>query len=174
MTEKSIPRKVIYIDMDNVLVDFQTGIDRLPKAIRALHPNDEDIDEVEGIFSLMEPNEGAIEAYKLLNQHHDVYILSTAPWKNHSAWSDKVAWVQLHLGKEEGEPAWKRLILSHHKNLNIGDYLIDDRLANGAGKFQGELIHFGPANSFDKRAGDFPDWDSVIAYFRMNGLLPDS
>jgi 5'(3')-deoxyribonucleotidase len=171
MTEKSIPRKVIYIDMDNVLVDFQTGIDRLPKAIRALHPNDKDIDEVEGIFSLMEPKEGAIEAYKLLNQHHDVYILSTAPWKNHSAWADKVAWVQLHLGKEEGEPAWKRLILSHHKNLNIGDYLIDDRLANGAGKFQGELIHFGPKNESEKRNGDFPDWESVIAYFKNLNLL---
>jgi 5'(3')-deoxyribonucleotidase len=168
----AIRRKTIYIDMDNVLVNFQTGIDRLPAAIRELHPGDKDIDEVEGIFSLMDPNPGAVDAYKLLAAHHDVYILSTAPWKNHSAWSDKVAWVQLHLGKEEGEPAWKRLILSHHKNLNKGHYLIDDRLANGAGKFKGKLIHFGPANAKDQRAGDFPDWDSVVAFFRKKRLLP--
>jgi 5'-nucleotidase len=25
----------------------------------------------------------------------------------------------------------------------MGDYLIDDRLKNGAGEFKGELIHFG-------------------------------
>jgi 5'-nucleotidase len=31
------------------------------------------------------------------------------------------------------------LILSHHKHLNVGDYLIDDRTANGAGKFGGEV-----------------------------------
>ena len=52
--------------------------------------------------------------------------------------------------------AYKRLILSHHKELNHGDYLIDDRLKNGADKFQGELIHFGS----DK----FPDWDAVVVY----------
>jgi 5'(3')-deoxyribonucleotidase len=167
----TIQRKTIYIDMDNVLVDFQTGIDRLPKAIRALHPEDKDIDEVEGIFSLMEPKPGAVEAYKLLSQHHDVYILSTAPWKNHSAWSDKVAWVQLHLGKDEGEPAWKRLILSHHKNLNKGDFLIDDRLANGAGKFEGTLIHFGPKDKKEQRDGKFRNWASVIKYFKANNLL---
>lgn len=167
----SFERKTIYIDMDNVLVDFQSGINRLPKAIRALHPGDKDIDEVEGIFSLMDPKPGAVEAFKLLSQHHDVYILSTAPWKNHSAWSDKVAWVQLHLGKEENEPAWKRLILSHHKNLNKGDFLIDDRLANGADKFDGTLIHFGPKNKQERRDGKFRNWASVIKYFETNNLL---
>lgn len=164
-------KKIIYIDMDNVLVNFKSGIERLPAAIRAQHPGDKDIDEVDGIFSLMDPNPGAVEAFNLLAQHHEVYILSTAPWKNHSAWSDKVAWVQLHLGKSEGEPAWKRLILSHHKNLNKGDYLIDDRLANGAGKFEGELIHFGPKDEKEQRDGKFPDWKSVIDHFRAIGLL---
>jgi 5'(3')-deoxyribonucleotidase len=48
------------------------------------------------------------------------------------------------------------LILSHHKNLNHGDYLIDDRTKNGAGEFKGELIQFG--------ADKFPDWKSVCSY----------
>jgi len=52
--------------------------------------------------------------------------------------------------------AHKRLILSHHKNLNVGDYLIDDRPANGADKFTGEWIHFGQ--------DPFPDWKSVTDY----------
>ena len=59
-------------------------------------------------------------------------------------------------GEVQGTPAYKRLILSHHKQLNVGDYLIDDRTANGADKFTGEHIHFGQ----DK----FPDWNAVLKY----------
>ena len=55
-----------------------------------------------------------------------------------------------------GKSAYKRLILSHNKHLNIGDYLIDDRTANGAGQFRGEHIHFG--------SDRFPSWGSVIEY----------
>jgi 5'(3')-deoxyribonucleotidase len=168
-SSKMTSKKTIYIDMDNVLVNFQSGIDRLPIAVQEEYKDR--LDEVEGIFALMDPNPGAVEAFKLLAKRHHVYILSTAPWKNHSAWSDKVAWVQLHLGKDEGEAAWKRLILSHHKNLNKGDFLIDDRLANGAGEFEGELIHFGPKDEKEKRDGRFPDWDSVIDFFKSKNLL---
>ena len=75
---------------------------------------------------------------KNLTEHFDVYILSTAPWNNPSAWSDILLWVQKHLG----DIAYKRLILSSNKNLNAGDYLIDDRTANGASDFKGEHIHF--------------------------------
>ena len=109
-------------------------------------------DEVPGIFSLMDPLEGAIEAFHQLSAKYDTYILSTAPWENHRAWSDKLIWVKKHLG----EPAYKRLILSHHKNLNAGDYLIDDRLKNGADRFAGEHIHF--------KTDEFPDWKSVCDY----------
>ena len=49
-----------------------------------------------------------------------------------------------------------QLILSHNKNLNIGDYLIDDRTANGAAQFMGEHIHFGSEK--------FPNWNSVLDY----------
>jgi len=87
-----------------------------------------------------------------LSAKYDTYILSTAPWENHRAWSDKLIWVKKHLG----EPAYKRLILSHHKNLNAGDYLIDDRLKNGADRFAGEHIHF--------KTDEFPDWKSVCDY----------
>ncbi|MEO6537225.1 MAG: hypothetical protein ABIT07_04630, partial [Ferruginibacter sp.] len=104
-------------------------------------------------FSLMQPMPKAIESCKLLAETYDTYILSTSPWENATAGHDKLAWVKKYLGKE----AYKRLILSHHKHLNAGDYLIDDRPAhNGSDKFTGEFIHFGSAK--------FPDWDSVINY----------
>lgn len=136
--------------MDNVLVDFQSGIDRLETV--DLINYEGKLDEVPGIFGLMDPIEGSIEAYYELTQYYDCYILSTAPWENDSAWSDKIKWVKKYLG----EPAHKRLILTHNKNLNKGDYLIDDRLKNGVGKFEGEHIHF--------KTEKFPDWNSVLTY----------
>lgn len=150
----SMTSKVLYIDMDNVLVDFPSGIARLPQAVVAEY--DDRLDEVPGIFSLMDPLPGAVESYKYLASLYDTYILSTAPWENPSAWSDKLLWIKQHLGA----PAYKRLILSHHKNLNAGHYLVDDRVKNGADRFPGEHIHFGTSA--------FPDWDAVVAYLGRN------
>ena len=142
--------KTLYIDMDNVLVNFQSGIDSISEEERTQFRND--LDEVPGIFSKMVPVEGAIEAYIELTKHFDVYILSTAPWENPSAWTDKLLWVKEYLGKS----AYKRLILSHNKQLNMGDFLVDDRTANGAGEFKGEHIHF--------LTEKFQNWQDVVAY----------
>jgi 5'(3')-deoxyribonucleotidase len=64
--------------------------------------------------------------------------------------------VQRYFGKEEESIFYKRLIISHHKDLNRGDFLIDDREKNGAKEFKGELIQFGLPK--------FPDWPSVVKY----------
>jgi 5'(3')-deoxyribonucleotidase len=143
-------KKILYFDMDNVIVNFQSGIDRLETV--DLINYEGRLDEVPGIFGLMDPIEGAIEAYHKLNEFYDCYILSTAPWENDTAWSDKAKWVKKHLAGV----AHKRLILTHNKNLNKGDYLIDDRTKNGAGEFEGEHIHF--------LTEQFPDWNSVLNY----------
>ena len=143
-------KKIVYVDMDNVLVDFPTGISRISKEIQQNYEGR--LDEVPGIFSLMDPLPDAVVSFSKLAENYDTYVLSTAPWENPSAWSDKLIWVKKHLGAQ----AHKRLILSHNKNLNAGDYLIDDRLKNGAAEFSGEHIHFGS----DK----FPDWKAVCAY----------
>lgn len=136
--------------MDNVLVNFQSGIDALTDEEKEAFKDD--LDDVPGIFSKMKPVDGAIDAYKELSQYFDVYILSTAPWNNPSAWTDKLLWVQKYLG----DFAYKRLILSHNKNLNAGDFLIDDRTANGAGEFKGEHIHF--------LSDTYKNWDDVLGY----------
>ncbi len=144
-------KQIVYVDMDNVLVDFPSGIARLSESDRASY--EDSYDDCPGIFALMDPMPGAIDGYKFLAERFDTYILSTAPWNNPSAWLHKVEWVHQHLG----DVAYKRLILSHHKNLNHGDYLIDDRTKNGADKFIGKHIHFGQP--------ECPDWNTLIDYF---------
>lgn len=63
-----------------------------------------------------------------------------------------------------GDYAHKRLIISHHKNLNKGDFLIDDRTKNGAGDFTGELILFGSEK--------YPNWQTVCAYLERTEEIP--
>ena len=132
--------KTLYIDMDGVLVDLQSNLDK-----QGWHQN---------VFKDPPPMAGAVEAFNELcfDEDYDVYILSTAPWNIPNSWTQKRLWVSKYLGGK----AHKRLILCNHKNLLRGDILIDDRTANGAGEFDGELIQFGT----DK----YPDWQTVIKY----------
>ena len=139
--------------MDNVLVDFASAFTKLSSKILAEY--DSRLDDVPDIFSLMEPLPGAVESFKELTEKFDTYILSTSPWENPSAWSDKLVWVKNYLGPN----ANKRLILSHHKNLNAGDFLIGDRTKNGVNEFKGEHLHFGTPM--------FPDWKAVVDYLNQ-------
>ena len=66
--------------------------------------------------------------------------------------SDKFAWIKKYLDAY----AKKRLILSHHKHLHYGDFLVDDCPNNGASEFRGQRIQFG--------AADFSDWKAVTEY----------
>ena len=143
-------KKRLFFDMDNVLVNFVSGIERLDTETRRAYEGR--LDEVPGIFSLMDPMPGAIEAVHKLAEVYDVFILSTAPWKNPSAWADKVTWVTRYLD----DVFHKRMIITHRKDLVEGDYLIDDRGKNGASEFKGEWIQFD--------SDHFPDWNAILAY----------
>lgn len=147
-------KKIVYVDMDNVLVDFPSGIARLSDEDRIKY--DGKYDECPGIFSLMDPMPDAVESFRTLSQYFSTYILSTSPWLNPRAAMHKVEWVHKHFGSGKDSPAYKRLILSHHKNLNKGHFLIDDRDKNGVLEFEGEHIHFGQT--------PFVGWREVMKY----------
>ncbi len=112
-------------------------------------------DKLPGVYENLEPIAGAIDAVNnLLNsEDFDVYFLSTAPWDNPEAWTHKRLWVAKYFDEKLIR---KRLILSHHKHLLIGDYLIDDRRFNGASEFQGIWLEFG--------SEEIPDWKAVLSY----------
>ena len=70
--------------MDNVLVDFQSGLDQ--QSEQTLQQYAGRLDEIPGLFGKMKPLVGAIDAVHQLNEYYDLFILSTAPWNNPSAW----------------------------------------------------------------------------------------
>lgn len=145
----------IYVDMDGVLVKGPTpekekrAREKWREEKGEQEPEPEHWSDLPDMFFDLEPMEGAIESFNELYKQHEVYILTTVPWENTSAWSDKKRWVEKHL-----PCAKKRLIYSHHKNLLNGDILIDDRLKNGSEKFEGTLVHFGQE--------PFENWGKVM------------
>jgi len=144
----------LYLDMDGVLVDFESALSQLAKDKYVNYAGQ--YDNVPGIFALMEPMPGAIEAVEKLRRKYDLYILSSSPWENPTALGDKLAWVKKYFGDEKDSLFYKKVIFSSAKNLSRGDILIDDRTANGAGDFEGEHILFG--------SREFPDWEAVLRH----------
>ena len=142
--------KTLFIDMDGVIVDFMQSVKKHPE----LEKYKDRIDILPDVFLNALPMESAIKSVVELidSNKYDIYIASTASWGNTDSFSHKRIWIEKYFGVK----LKKRLILTHRKDLLIGDYLIDDRTKNGAGEFKGELMHFGT----DK----FPNWDSVLKY----------
>lgn len=143
-------KKRLYFDMDGVIVDFDSALKLQSEETLKEYEGRED--EIPGLFGQMQPMPGAIEAIRKLNEIYDCYILSTAPWGNPSAWSDKVIWITRYLD----DVFHKKMVITHCKHLCKGDILIDDRDKHGVRDFEGEWIHFGSER--------FPDWDSVLDY----------
>ena len=143
-----ITKPIVLIDMDGVICDF----DKRAKELEAQGVKGHSLFKHPSAYKDLEPIEGAIDAWHALQDKYETYILSTPPWSNPDAWAEKRMWVQQYLG----DSAKKKLILCHNKGLVIGDYLIDDRIANGVADFKGEHIHFADSK--------FPGWRDVLIH----------
>jgi len=142
-------KKIIYVDMDGVIADFDADVHLLGKR----DPERKECTTPPSYFVNLKPVDGAIEALHELSKYYEIFILSTPQWSNVLSYSEKREWI----GKHYPELLFKKLILSHDKTLLRGDYLIDDIVQKGVfGKFEGEHIHFGTE--------EFPNWDVVVDY----------
>lgn len=143
---------IVYIDQDGVLCDFYGAHARDLRD----NPAEEYPQSREGFYRELEPLPQALEAVQWMNAVGiDTYILTAPSVYNPHSYTEKRLWVEDHLGFE----MCKRLILSPHKNLLDGHFLIDDNISgHGQDGFTGDLIHFG-----SKR---FPDWSAVMLYLK--------
>ena len=81
-SEKPTAKKIVYVDMGGVLMDFHAGLELIGDELRKEYAGR--YDEVPNIVSYLPPVKGAVEAMYALQQSgkYDVYILSTSPWSN--------------------------------------------------------------------------------------------
>jgi len=146
-------KKIVYVDMDHVLCDYQALYDRMrEKQPDVMYPQSQ-----AGFFLSLNPIKGAIKSYGWLSNHPEIkpLILTAPSVLNPHCYTEKRIWVEKHLGID----AVSDLIITSHKHLNIGDYLIDDQAAGrGQEWFSGALIQFGSATT--------PNWDAVIAFIQ--------
>ena len=145
-----LDRIIIYIDMDHTLCDYSAGY----ADYRRRYPKERFPQSKSGFYRNLEPLPGAIETFHWLNEapNVEVFILTAPSLKNPHSYSEKRLWVEDHLGFD----VVHRLIISAHKGLNRGHYLIDDcDVGKGQEYFEGELIQFGSqafSNWFDVRS----------------------
>tara|TARA_R110002124_G_C8857291_1_gene506729 strand:+ start:666 stop:1094 length:429 start_codon:yes stop_codon:yes gene_type:complete len=136
-------KKIIYIDMDGVISDFDKAAQEQGNGKRP----DLYVD-----YRNLELMPHAKESLMKLNEDFDIYIASTPSWSRPEVWAHKREWIEEHF------PWLKRkLILTHHKNLLLGDMLIDDSRWRGQPDFKGQWLWFGTA----QRA---KDWPTTIEY----------
>jgi len=155
-------KKILYIDMDGVIADFDKRIlDYCPDIndpVQYSNPliRDFTIDKIcsenETFYHDLPAIDGAVEAVKKLFPLFDIYFLSSPMWNVPHSFIGKRVWIEKHFG----EMATKRLILTHRKDLNLGHFLVDDRIRNGVSNFKGLHIHFGTEK--------FSNWDKTYNY----------
>lgn len=149
-------RPVLYVSLDDTLADCRNGWRKLSDEDQQLYKGHEA--DAPGFFRNLEPTATAVKAFDMLAKHYDIYILASAPYNRPDIWADKVAWTEQWLGV----PAYDRLIMSTHKNLSYGDYLIDaHKDACGADGFMGSLVQFGE--------DPYKTWEDIMTFFERLG-----
>lgn len=157
---KSEYKPILYIDMDGVIADFKrfvitysdiTEEDFINAGPIVENRVDDFCIQNPRIFRDLKPIENSIEVINSFFDYFDIYFLSTPMYSLPESYMDKRIWLEKHFG----EKAKKKLILTHRKDLCIGDILIDDRMVNGSGSFNGHFYHFKGSNSDWKLVGKY-------------------
>ena len=104
--------------------------------------------------TLINHTSGMGKAVAELSWNYDVQIVTGVPYNEPGRFQETAGWCEDNLGV----PVWNRLTSCNHKDLLLGDYLIDAHPeSNGGEGFMGTLIHFG--------TDAFRTWEDVLGYF---------
>ena len=131
--------KIVLVDMDNVIADFDGAVEQelgvnlkldsrtsfyMEDAYPELREAIIEIYSKNSFFLNMSPILGSLEALTEMEKlGHLVFICTSPLTRNPNCASDKLAWVMKHLGR-----AWvDRLIIGKDKTVIRGNILIDDR-----------------------------------------------
>jgi 5'-nucleotidase len=142
-------KKIVYIDMDGVLADFEGGVGRFP-----FERNPPEM-YVQGFFRNLPVMPGAKQALEQLlnNEHIDVYIGSKPDSTNLWSATEKFQWIAEHF------PALiKKIFLTCDKGHLNGHYLIDDDEEQWGSKFKGTFLHFDHLTPEES-------WQKIVDYF---------
>ena len=139
----------IFIDMDGVIANFEeaAAAEAVLKGVPKLSRPDLFVN-----YRHLPVIDGAIEAVAKLNADHEVFIASTPPWLRPEVWGHKREWIGEHFPYLK-----RRIILTHRKDLLIGDILIDDSRYRGQPDFQGEWYWFN--KNWDSR-----NWNACLEW----------
>ena len=148
-------KKIIYIDMDDTIVKFKEAWNKHKEDF----PDIKYPQSMKGFFFSLEPIEDSIETINWLIEQDkfEVFFLTAPSIKNRECYSEKRDTIEKFFGEE----MLNNLIISPRKDLNKGDFLIDDcNKGKGQDKFKGKLIHFG--------TDQFPNWKIIKDFFKDN------
>ena len=135
--------------MDGVISDF----DKAAKEGGWTYRPDKHVD-----FRNLDLIEDAVSSMIKLNEDFDIFIATTPPWDRPEVWGQKREWIAEHF-------PWlkKKMILTHRKDLLIGDILIDDTRWRGQPDFKGHWYWFN--QHWDNR-----NWKACLEWIYKNKI----
>jgi 5'-nucleotidase len=139
-----MPKKIILVDMDGVIADFELGFlkswqqnhpdlpyfaleQRKSFYVRDQYPQDqkqlvEKIYKSEGFYRNLPVISGSVQAFKELEKSCELFICTSPLSGNKFCIQEKTDWIGEHLGNE-----WiSKMVITKDKTIVRGDVLIDD------------------------------------------------
>lgn len=99
---------------------------------------------------------GAAKSFVRLTGKYDLYVATSAGRTENL--QEKMEMISDCIGV----PCWNRIMISNHKELLMGDYLIDaEPEKNGGGSFWGTVVEYGSAR--------FQTWEEITDFFSRLG-----
>jgi len=147
----------VYIDMDHTFCDFEGSrsfwSERATTDVEKRWPWSQP-----GFFRSLKPMPGALEFWNKWEEKMDLWFLTRPSIPNRHCYTEKADWIFKYLGNKGLE----KLIISHRKDLLIGDILIDDSGNAGQETFNGTWLRFGKE--------PYATWEDVDKFIEENSI----